>query len=238
MFVAVLQGTVPLFIHVNNAEQISQVLDVKTEIDKLTDEGYSSRFVLVGGAGAWRVAEKIAQTNNTSVLLNSVRCTPEDYDSKRCRSQSSLEHPILTGDTNISHLAKSSLNILYKSGVSFAIVPESDNMAKDLVWDSGLAGWISNRYVDGTLIKGEPQMTRHEMVGLSTWKVKEIVGLNKDNVGTLDIGKPNPNFLVYLATNGKHPTESVESRLMFSLLTVDSREGKHESIMRILPKQL
>ncbi len=113
-FISVLKGDLPLFVHVNDANHIISVLRIKNEVERETPEGSFIHLVIVGGAEAWKAAKEISRSKGTSVLLTPVNCTPEKHDHRRCRSLSSLEHPILTKK---SQVADSGISILLRENV-------------------------------------------------------------------------------------------------------------------------
>lgn len=230
-FISVLKGDLPLFVHVHKAEHIASVIRIKTEVERETPEGNFINLVVVGGSEAWKVARLIARSKGTSVLLTPVNCIPEKHDQAKCRSLSSLEHPILTNGTFVP---ESGIATLVKENVKFAVASESDESAHGLIWDAGWARWISDKRVDGSEADDVKGLTLHEGVGLVSWKIASMLMLGKyENIGSIDVLESNPAFLVYA---GGHPLTSMTAKLIF---TVHIRDYKYrKSLLRCNPVQL
>eukprot|EP00158_Paraphelidium_tribonemae_P008279 Partr_v1_DN28537_c0_g1_i2_m73708 putative Carbohydrate esterase family 9 protein len=230
-FRSVVENQLPLAVHVHNAEQISAILALKKEVE--TEMNSQFRVVIIGGAEAWRVASQIALSPLTSLILTPVRCTPGNQDSRRCRSMTSLQHPILTRN-KWSREVKMGMAILFSAGVRIAVGPADDNMVTSLLWDAGYARWMSDKLVNGDLsLHSTNKLTVHDAVGMVTWNIAEIFGLDTIH-GTGRIAEFSlPNLAVYI---GDHPLTTVTNRLLFSIST--SNSARNESLVRCLQTQL
>ena len=229
-FISVLDGEIPLIVHVNSAEQIEKLLDMLQDVE---NEHKSSRvkMVIVGGSEAWMVAKRLKETD-TAVILTPVRCIPEHLDSKFCASMSSLMHPILFPLRPGEKPAMTGISILRDNGVRFAVGPADDNMINSLLWDAGWAKSMSNKYVDGSAIHGIAEMSVHEAVGLVTWAVADILGLTE--FASIKLDGDMPNFSVYV--NDHHPTEDLRANLAITVASMDA--DSNQSLIRCMPRPL
>jgi hypothetical protein len=190
------------------------------------------RVVIVGGAEAWLKANELAAAN-VSVVLRPVMCTPEAYDARRCRSLTSLEHPMFHQQQQVVDMnsLQTSISILHDAGVKLAVTSEDDNWVHDLVWLAGWTRWMSNRRVDGSLMETQA-MSLHEAVGLVTWNVADILGIDKTlRHGELTNATVFTSAVMY--ANG-HPLKTTLAPLALSLVPT----SQNRVILRCNPKQI
>ena len=242
-FVDVIKGRLPLVAHVNNAEQIVDLLTVVHEINEKVrakfSDGFQIRVVIAGGAEAWLVADELVKANVEGVILSPLRCTPEDYDSRRCGSLSSLQHPILLakdGFTEGSTLPPPDLGIatLLAAGIRVAIASNSDNDVGSLAWEAGWAQWMSNRRVDGSLGSGASLSTK-DAIGTLTWNLVKILHLvdeeleDASNVGEITLGSSLPNLVVY----DGNPLENFHAKLLLTVGSIQERGRFSKNAARV-----
>ncbi len=188
-------------------------------------------MVIVGGAEAWVMASELAATN-VGVILQPVLCTPDQYDNRRCRSLSSLEHPMFhrhrVQDMND---LMTSVSILREAGVKLAVASDDDNFIHDVVWMAGWARWMSNRRIDGSLAASVPEMSHHEAVGLLTWQLADILGLNPEQ-GSIKKGRASLLNAVLYA--GRHPMDTTAAPLALSFIP----QTPERLVMRCNPRQV
>lgn len=113
----VANGSLPLVVSVDKADQIAQLIRLK--------EQYGFKLIIHGGIEAYLIASELAAAH-VPVLLNHHRCTPETWDSARC-----LAGRPLTERTN--------LQLLKEASVDVAIVAYDDGALGELYWEAGWA---------------------------------------------------------------------------------------------------
>jgi hypothetical protein len=230
-FVDVLRGKLPLAVHVHAAEQILAFLRLKAEIEselrKRQGNGAHAAHIecfIVGGTEAGLVAAQLKNANIRGVILEPFQCTPEPIDSKRCRSLSSLGHPVLSGLVHEQHdqplAPPTTVASLIEARVKVAISEEDDNDIQNLVFDAGWANWLAKRRVDGSMLSVNQNVS--DPVGLITWNIADILGLDASgdqnkkampNVGRIAVGQPGASFVAYQG----NPFRSYEARIALSV---------------------
>lgn len=232
-FADVLTGKIPLFVHVDNAEQIAALLKVKVDAERELKEETGIvakiKMVLVGGSEAYILAKELS-AHNISVILSPLMSIPEDYESRRTRSYSSLDHPILTGKKlNLSQ----NLKTLRDHGVPIGI---ASHEVHEIFWDAAISREMSGQLLDGSDVS--QKMSFHEAVGLVTWNAAKLICVKKENVGSIKVRKGGLNMVVF--ANG-HPLQSFTSKMVFSFTTRGEESlGLSERMSKILcnPQQI
>lgn len=173
VFARAAQGKLPVVVETHNKDEIASIVQMKQQ---LKQDGASVQFVILGGAEAHLVADHLARLD-IPVVLQPARCYPITWQSRQC-----LAGPPLTRDTG--------LDILLRQGVRVGLAStDLDNGdARNLIWE---AGW-NLAYKTG--------MTREDAVGLVTWNLATIFGLdrpeNPNPVGVLRQGR-RADFIAY-----------------------------------------
>jgi hypothetical protein len=238
-------GRKPLVVHADNADQILALLRLTGQIEQSVKRIIAAsnqnpspvftgiRLIIAGGAEAWLVAEQMRKHNVSGVLLYPVNCYPEHHDSRRCRSLSSLENPILLkiSKRNGTHYTPpvSGLSILRRHGIKVAIAAESNNMVHDLYFDAGWAEWLSDRRIDGSAIQPEANYTRispHDAVGMISWRVAEMFGISD-----FYAAQTFTNFVIFA---GDHPMKSVKTAVGLAVNQISTDSW----LIRCMPNQL
>lgn len=116
------KGRIPLVIHVDSADIMATLIQLKREVERKT--GNSLKFVFAGGAEAWMVASDIAAAN-INVILTPPRFYPGTWDKKRI-----LPGPPLSYDTPVTALL--SHNVTVAIGVENGY--EARHSRFDLAW--------------------------------------------------------------------------------------------------------
>lgn len=104
MFIDVLLGKMPLALHADNMEQISNFLRIKSDVEQylqrtIKTEIHRIQLILVSATESWLILDELVQSNVKGVILTEVNCVPTEYEGKRCQSMSSLMHPALQPTT-------------------------------------------------------------------------------------------------------------------------------------------
>lgn len=106
----VAEGRLPLVVHAHRADDIAAALRLAGDL--------ALRLVVVGGAEAWLVADKLAEAR-VPVIVSPVRATPDSFETARAR------------DDNAT--------LLHRAGVVVGIATGSTHGARNLRWEAGFA---------------------------------------------------------------------------------------------------
>ncbi|CAG8467170.1 8979_t:CDS:10 [Ambispora gerdemannii] len=147
------RGEIPVAIYTNNKDEIATLIRLKKQVFR---QGGKLRLVIVGGAEAHLLAEKLSE-NDIPVVLLPPRPTPGLWT-----AQHVLTGPPLTNTTAIE--------ILHANNVLLGIGVDDSGLARNLVWD---AGWV--------LKDSGGEISEKEAVGFITWNLAKIFGLKKDS---------------------------------------------------------
>ncbi|QPG77410.1 hypothetical protein FOA43_004824 [Brettanomyces nanus] len=138
----------PIAVHTHNSGIMRHIIGLKKEFPK-------EKFIIIGGQEAYLIADKLASAD-ISLILAPWHCTAKFWDNRFCSPNEPLEN-------------ESSVQILHKAGVQFALGEEADATNRRLFWDSG---WASK-----TIKNFSPL----EEAGLVSTTVEQIFGLPHDD---------------------------------------------------------
>ncbi|GAB5588818.1 hypothetical protein Unana1_03718 [Umbelopsis nana] len=168
VFARAAKGQLPVVIQTDDKDEMAQIIKMKQHIRHLKGGG-EVRFVILGGAEAWLVAEHLA-TEQIPVILAPPRCRPVFWGMRHCLSGKPMQDA--TG-----------LDVLVSKGVlvGVASLDADDGYVRNLIWD---AGWN---------LATNKKLTDADAVGFVSWNIAEIFGLKQSNgspVGLLSAGQP------------------------------------------------
>jgi imidazolonepropionase-like amidohydrolase len=122
------QGEIPLVLHVDSANDMSALLQLKDQVDSQRKQ----RWIFSGAAEVHLILDALQNHNNTvSILLSPARCIPMQWQTRRCLL------PPQTDEYGAMHVAHS----LRALGIPFALAthPIEMAMARSLRFE---AGWV------------------------------------------------------------------------------------------------
>ena len=171
------------------------------------------KLVIVGGAEAWTVADKL-QAHNASVLLRPARCTPGSWETRRCLLPNNigqgLDFELSTGTTSpkLDEVMFPAAHILMKAGVKVGVSFSEDNFARGLIWE---AGWVFQDAKSAARALKQQGMSAKEALGMITWNVADMFGIKAGRLVEGELA----NVLVYNSDpiEGAHGLGSLHSRL-------------------------
>ncbi|KAI8617982.1 hypothetical protein BC830DRAFT_1110984 [Chytriomyces sp. MP71] len=158
-FVDVVNGTMPLAVTAHDPNDISKLLSLKNAFPKL-------RLVLMGGTGAWTVADEIAKAD-VPLVLTPIRCQANSWETRWCKYA--------------GNPGPSSFEVLKQAGVRVSFSFESISHSRLLLWE---AGWAT--LGDSTAV-GVGKVDVRDAVGGVTWRVADAFGL--EGIGRIGVGK-------------------------------------------------
>ncbi|KAI9286692.1 hypothetical protein BC943DRAFT_290772 [Umbelopsis sp. AD052] len=168
VFARAAKGQLPVVIQTDDKDEIAQIIKMKQHIQSLQG-GSVVRFVILGGAEAWLVADHLAAAQ-IPVVLAPPRCRPAFWGQRHCLSGKPMQDA--TG-----------LDVLVAKGVlvGVASLDADDGYVRNLIWDAGWNLATNNNLTDA------------DAVGFVSWNLAEIFGLHHSNgspVGVLAAGQP------------------------------------------------
>ncbi|OJD40452.1 carbohydrate esterase family 9 protein [Diplodia corticola] len=165
----VVAGDLALAIHVDSADTIAALLRAKAEVEDAllatttTTSSSSSppaiRLVLIGAAESHLLADELAASPATGVVLAPLLQYSQGWDQRR-----SLTGAPLTDGTAV--------DVLLDAGVKVAIGVAEGWEVRDL---AHMAGWA--------WVNGGGRIGKREAVGLVSWNVGEVLGLDGEGKG-------------------------------------------------------
>ncbi|KAF7723426.1 hypothetical protein EC973_002025 [Apophysomyces ossiformis] len=166
------QGKLPVVIETHDKDEIASIVNMKHQLYERSGGKYAVQFVVLGGTEAHLVAEHL-QRLDIPVILTPARCYPATWQQRQC-----LSGPPLTPETG--------LDVLLRHGVRVGLAStDPDNGdARNLIFE---AGWnlAHNR-----------RFTPADAVGLVTWNIADIFGLQDESIGTIRKGG-RADFVAY-----------------------------------------
>lgn len=135
----------PIAVHTHSKPIILQLIRLKKEVDR--------SIIIIGGQEAYLVAEELSQAE-IPVILAPWRCTAKRWDNRRCSPNTPL-------------MNDSSVNILHRAGVKFAIGQDQFNSVRRTFWEASLAG----KAIEG--------FTTQQTIDLVSHNIDEIFGLEE-----------------------------------------------------------
>ncbi|KAG9284078.1 hypothetical protein G9A89_022852 [Geosiphon pyriformis] len=145
------RGEIPVAVYTHSKDEIASLIRLKKQVNLKNGK---LRLVIIGGAEAHFLAEKLAKHKIAVVLVPS-RPTPTLWT-----AQNVLTGPPLTNNTGI--------DILNAHKVLLGIGIEDSGLARNLVWD---AGWVFQN--------SGGEISEKEAVGFITWNLEKIFGLKQ-----------------------------------------------------------
>lgn len=147
----------PIAIHTHNKGVIRQIIRLKKELN-------NKKIIIIGGQEAYLIADELAAAE-IPVVLAPWRCTAKFWENRLCSPNEPL-------------LKESSISILHKAGVKFALGTDDDNSTRRLFWEAGLAA------------KSVSDFSEDETIALLTSNVNEIFSLQPANDFVIFEGNP------------------------------------------------
>lgn len=165
IFARVAQGQLAVVVETDDADEIASIINMKQHTLPKV------KFIILGGAESHLVASHLARVQ-IPVILMPARCVPLSWQARRC-----LYGPPYSKDTAI--------DILLRHGVLVGLASEDrkDGSARNLIWE---AGWNLAHNKD---------MTQEMAVGLVTWNIAQMFGLD-EQVGMIRQGY-KADFIAY-----------------------------------------
>ncbi|KAJ3064162.1 hypothetical protein HDU98_000128 [Podochytrium sp. JEL0797] len=136
--------------------------DISKLVSLVTGVAPKARLVVAGGSGAWVVADELAAAG-VGVLLQGPRCQASSWEMRWCKAYGSGE--------------ASSFEILKGAGVKVGFGGVEPDQVRGLLFE---AGW-------GTVGEGRGRGEVMDAVGVVTWRVAELFGL--EDGGRMVVGK-------------------------------------------------
>jgi nitrate reductase NapAB chaperone NapD len=124
VFARAAKGQLPVVIQTDDKDEIAQIIKMKQHIRNLKGGG-AVRFVILGGAEAWLVADHLA-SEQIPVIMAPPRCRPAVWGMRHCLSGKPMQDG--TG-----------LDVLVAKGVlvGLASLDADDGYVRNLIWDAG-----------------------------------------------------------------------------------------------------
>ncbi|ORZ24343.1 hypothetical protein BCR42DRAFT_402733 [Absidia repens] len=169
VFARAAHGQLPVVVEIDNKDEIASIIQMKRQLQ--TELGYPIQFIILGGAEAHLVAIHLHRWS-IPVILMPARCFPSTWSQRLCLPG----HPY-TKDTVLDVLLKHGVLV----GIASTDVDNGD--ARNLIWE---AGWNLAHNAD---------LTSEQAVGLVTWNIADIFGLDK-YVGRIQLGR-KADFVAY-----------------------------------------
>ncbi|KAJ8659950.1 hypothetical protein O0I10_004176 [Lichtheimia ornata] len=165
IFARAAQGQLAVVVETDDADEIASIINMKQHALPKV------KFIILGGAESHLVASHLARVQ-IPVILMPARCVPLSWQARRC-----LYGPPYSKDTAI--------DILLRHGVLVGLASEDrkDGSARNLIWE---AGWNLAHNKD---------MTQEMAVGLVTWNIAQMFGLD-EQVGMIRQGY-KADFIAY-----------------------------------------
>ncbi|CAH6723717.1 hypothetical protein CLIB1444_19S00342 [[Candida] jaroonii] len=135
----------PIAVHTHSKPVILQIINLKQSVNR--------KIIIIGGQEAYLVADELSQAE-IPVILAPWRCTAKRWENRRCSPNTPL-------------MEESSVNILHRAGVKFAIGQDQFNSVRRTFWEASLAG----KAIDGFDLQ--------QTVDLISHNVDEIFGLQE-----------------------------------------------------------
>lgn len=152
VFARAARGQIPVVIEVDDKDEIASILMMKELISQ--EYGRNVQFVILGGAESHLVAEHLSRLD-VPVVLKPARCFATTWQKRFC-----LTGPPVTPNTVLDVLLK------HQVRVGLGSTDEDNGDARNLIWE---AGWN---------LAHNPQLTPRDAVGLVTWNLADIFGLD------------------------------------------------------------
>ncbi|KAI8331050.1 hypothetical protein BC941DRAFT_439652 [Chlamydoabsidia padenii] len=169
VFAQAAHGHLPVVVQVDNKDEIASIIQMKRQLKK--ELGHSIQFIILGGAEAHLVVAHLKQSS-IPVILMPARCFPALWSQRRCLPG----HPY-TKDTVLDILLKHGVQV----GIGSTDVDNGD--ARNLIWE---AGWNLAHNRD---------MTIEQAVGLVTWNIADMFGLDH-HIGRIQLHR-KADFVAY-----------------------------------------
>ncbi|KAI5891592.1 composite domain of metallo-dependent hydrolase [Schizophyllum commune H4-8] len=154
---SVVQGTMPLVVHADNADVIATLIALKREVEHAIRAHL--KMTIIGGAEAHLLAPELARAN-VGVIVISPRAFPYSWEKRRI-----LPGPPLTNDTNIIRLLE--------AGVTVGIGPQG-------ISGDQLGEWaVRNLRFDTAwaALESGGRITQTQALAMATTNIRQLLGV-------------------------------------------------------------